>query len=61
MMEENKPVVRWLWAMKLTAFRGCDDTNWTCLGDFYTEEEVTNKYPLADMVKLEWSKTEFPN
>ena len=59
--EEKKPVVRWMWAMKLTVFKGCDDTHWSCLGDFFTEEEIQKKYPLAEVIKLEWSKTEFPD
>lgn len=58
--KENKPVVRWMWAMKLTVFKGCDDTHWSCLGDFFTEDEIQKKYALAEVVKLEWSKTEFP-
>lgn len=60
-VEEKKPVVRWMWSMKLTAFRGCDDTNWHCLPNFYTEEEINKKYPSAELVKLDWSKTEFPD
>lgn len=59
--EEKKPVVRWMWAMKLTVFKGCDDTHWSCLGDFFTEDEIQKKYPLAEVIKLEWSKTEFPD
>lgn len=60
-VEEKKPVVRWMWAMKLTVFKGCDDTHWHCLGDFFTEEEIQKKYPMADVLKLGWSRMEFPD
>ena len=49
--EEKKPVVRWLWA-----YKDCDG-GWTWSNSFYTEEECIG----ADFdIKLEWSRTEFP-
>lgn len=59
--EEKKPVIRWLWSMKLTALMSDGDTTWHCLGDFFTKEEIQKKYPLAECIKLEWSRTEFPD
>jgi hypothetical protein len=47
--EEKKPVVRWLWAdLSGGGFR---ITQW-----FYTETELGN----TNAIKLEWSRTEFP-
>lgn len=49
--EEKKPVVRWLWAYK-------NDLVWVQLPTYATEKEASmHKTPL---VKLEWSRTEFP-
>jgi hypothetical protein len=50
--EEKKPVVRWLWARKN------EYGQLVLLNLFATEQEASmNKIPL---VKLEWSRTEFP-
>ncbi len=48
--EEKKPVVRWLWAD--TAGGQYRETDF-----FYTEDEISS-HPKA--IKLEWSRTEFP-
>jgi hypothetical protein len=50
--EEKKPVVRWLWADKN------ESIYWLPSQVFATEQEAAmNKHQL---VKLEWSRTEFP-
>jgi hypothetical protein len=51
--EEKKPVVRWLWA-----FYG-GNSPWCATASFYTEEELRNLNP-PKHIKLEWSRTEFP-
>ena len=48
--EENKPVVRWLWAYKTI------EGTWDNSDYFYTESEK----PWGYTIKLEWSRTEFP-
>jgi len=45
--EEKKPVVRWLWADKFGQTTSC----------MYTEAEAKGTY---HPIKLEWSRTEFP-
>jgi len=47
--EEKKPVVRWLWSYP----------NGMISGDLYTEDENLDLNP-ARNIKLEWSRTEFP-
>ncbi len=47
--EEKKPVVRWLWA-----HLDCDITL-----HMYTEEELQAN-GIRNAIKLEWSRTEFP-
>jgi len=49
--EEKKPVVRWLWASFCQM-----DKSWKCGERFYSDAEM-NK---VGLVKLEWSRTEFP-
>lgn len=49
--EEKKPVVRYLWAFKTTS-------GWQATSSFYTDIEVVNTNP--DRVKLEYTRTEFP-
>jgi hypothetical protein len=49
--EEKKPVVRWLWAFKTIS-------GWQSTSSFYTDSEVVNTNP--DRVKLEYTRTEFP-
>jgi hypothetical protein len=49
--EEKKPVVRWLWAIKV----GADGR--TLLSTEFTEEQPDDGY---GWVKLEWSRQEFP-
>ena len=51
--EEKKPVVRWLWANKV----GQD--SWSLNGVFATEKEMEFCY-YKPTIKLEWSRTEFP-
>lgn len=51
--EEKKPVVRWLWA-----FDGGNNP-WGATSSFYTEEELQRLNP-PKAIKLEWSRTEFP-
>ena len=51
--EEKKPVVRWLWA-----FDGGSNP-WGATSSFYTEEELRKLNP-PKHIKLEWSRTEFP-
>lgn len=46
--EEKKPVVRWLWA----------DKYGNITNRMYTESEA--KEQIASAIKLEWSRTEFP-
>ena len=46
--EEKKPVVRWLWAYQVGA-------GWA-MTDFLSTDEVRT----SGLVKLEWSRTEFP-
>lgn len=53
-VEEKKPVVRWLWAFG-------NDTNATLSNSFYSEEEANDFNPKDTMIKLEWSRTEFPS
>ena len=48
--EEKKPVVRWLWAFKA-------EGAWRTMPKFYAEDELKSETPL---IKLEWSRTEFP-
>ena len=47
--EEKKPVVRWLWAYKTI-------DGWAPTTNFYSEEEMM----FTKRIKLEWSRTEFP-
>jgi len=49
--EEKKPVVRWMWASFCQM-----DKSWKCGERFYSDAEM-NK---VGLVKLEWSRTEFP-
>lgn len=49
--EEKKPVVRWLWAFK-------DGWAWRILTTYATEHEAAMSK--NNLVKLEWSRTEFP-
>jgi len=49
--EEKQPVVRWQWAYKTRA-------GWQSTSGFYTDNEVVNTS--MDRVKLEWTRTEFP-
>jgi hypothetical protein len=49
-LEEKKPVVRWLWSYPVGG-------GWA-ISDFLTEEDVGCGYD--HWVKLEWSRTEFP-
>jgi hypothetical protein len=49
--EEKKPVVRWLWAFKMRS-------GWQSTTSFYTDSEVVDTNP--DRVKLEYTRTEFP-
>ncbi len=53
--EEKKPVVRWLWAYK-------NGYAWMQLPTYATEAEAEMNKPaaLVNLVKLEWSRTEFP-
>jgi hypothetical protein len=46
--EEKKPVVRWLWAYQ-------NGTMWNVLPNFLCEDQAASNW-----VKLEWSRTEFP-
>jgi hypothetical protein len=50
--EEKKPVVRWLWAYK-------NQVGVWQVSSFATEEEKKDFY-FEPWVKLEWSRTEFP-
>ena len=49
--EENQPVVRWQWAFKTLA-------GWQSTSSFYTDSEVM--YTKPERVKLEYTRTEFP-
>ena len=49
--EEKKPVVRWLWAYQ------CNSKAWHITTAFYHDKEIS---PLKNYIKLEWSRTEFP-
>jgi hypothetical protein len=49
--EEKQPVVRWLWAFKIRS-------GWVSTTNFYTDSEVVDTNP--DRVKLEYTRTEFP-
>lgn len=49
--EEKKTVVRYLWAFKTTS-------GWQSTSSFYTDSEVV--YTNQDRVKLEYTRTEFP-
>jgi hypothetical protein len=49
--EEKQPVVRWLWAFKTIS-------GWQSTSSFYTDSEVVNTKP--ERVKLEYTRTEFP-
>ena len=48
--EEKKPVVRWLWAYSCAG-------QWTTTSNLYTEVEARQQ---GVTIKLEWSRTEFP-
>jgi hypothetical protein len=51
-LEEKKPVVRWLWAK---------DHNCYFEDRFYSEDELLKaRSTLHGFIKLEWSRTEFP-
>lgn len=51
--EEKKPVVRWLWAWHNLQV-------WSTT-EFYTQEELAEKgFDLSRAIRLEWSRTEFP-
>ena len=49
--QEKPPVVRWLWAFKTRS-------GWQSTSSFYTDSEVVDTNP--DRIKLEWTRTEFP-
>ena len=49
--ERKQPVVRWLWAYK-------NLSGWVSTTNFYTDSEVVNTNP--ERVKLEYTRTEFP-
>lgn len=49
--EEKKPVVRWQWAFKTMS-------GWQSTSSFYTDSELANTN--QDRVKLEYTRTEFP-
>lgn len=49
--EEKKPVVRYLWAFKTMS-------GWQSTSSFYTDSELANTN--QDRVKLEYTRTEFP-
>jgi hypothetical protein len=54
--EPKQPVVRWLWAVKT-------DSDWIMRRVFNSEEEIAldqSLYATAKFVKLEWTRTEFP-
>ena len=51
--EEKKPVVRWLWA-----YQSNPNGDWTTSHFYYTDKEMS--YIDEKVVKLEWSRTEFP-
>jgi hypothetical protein len=53
--KEKKPVVRWLWAYQCND----DDNYWTWSSTFMTEQEVID-LEYGEAIKLEWSRTEFP-
>ena len=48
---DKQPVVRWQWAFKTLA-------GWQSTSSFYTDSEVVDTNP--DRVKLEYTRTEFP-
>jgi hypothetical protein len=50
-IKPKQPVVRWLWAYKTPS-------GWRSTSDFYTDSEVVDTNP--DRVKLEYTRTEFP-
>jgi hypothetical protein len=50
-IKPKQPVVRWQWAYKTRA-------GWQSTSGFYTDNEVVNTS--MDRVKLEWTRTEFP-
>lgn len=54
--EEKKPVVRWLWAYQNVA------GEWYDKGEYMTDEEAKDCEHLKyyKYIKLEWSRTEFP-
>jgi hypothetical protein len=55
--EEKKPVVRWLWATKHMK----SPEAWRQSSLFMTAEELAEEYPdVVSSVRLEWSRTEFP-
>ena len=49
--EEKQPVVRWQWAFKTMS-------GWQSTSSFYTDSELANTN--QDRVKLEYTRTEFP-
>lgn len=52
--EENKPpVVRWLWSYVCGG-------RWYKSEFFRTEEEILQEHDKSSVIKLEWSRTEFP-
>ena len=53
--EEKKPVVRWLWAMRVIQAPNIFKTH----EEFLSDEEASYKYGNS-LIKLEWSRTEFP-
>jgi hypothetical protein len=49
--EEKQPVVRWLWAYKTTC-------GWVATSSFYTDSEAEGSK--LERIKLEYTRTEFP-
>jgi hypothetical protein len=52
--EEKKPVVRWLWAYPIHG-----EESWIVHNEFFTEQQAKSLI-VKEAVKLEWSRTEFP-
>ena len=50
--EEKKPVVRWLWACKVSG-------DWVSHGRLLTESEAAHTFTVFAYKRLEWSLTEF--
>lgn len=51
--EEKKPVVRWLWTYECAG-------GWYTCNFFRTEEEMLEYHDKDSIIKLEWTRTEFP-